>query len=138
MLAADKLKVLQTAASKLGWRDDGVYYDILRAYGNVSSAKKLSEAGFSKIMAHAKKCGFRALVGRAKYDSLGNRPGMATPKQLRLIEAFWRKAARNPSDAALRAFLKRRFNIEAMRFVTEEDVTPIRMALCAMNQRREK
>jgi len=136
MLDARRLKVLQTAASRLNWRADGLYYDILRAYGGVESAKSLTRDGFERVMAHAKKCGFRPINGRAKYDNLGLRPGMATPMQLRMIEAMWRKAARDPSDRALRRFLKNRFGIEAMRFVRKEDVTGIRMAIVEIKRRK--
>ncbi|ACF12751.1 conserved hypothetical protein [Chloroherpeton thalassium ATCC 35110] len=52
--------------------------------------------------------------GRQKYDELGKRPGMASPKQLRMIEAIWKEVSVFQSakrrKAALSNFLHQRFN----------------------------
>jgi hypothetical protein len=135
-------RLLQTAAEQLGWREKGVYYEILKIHGGVESAKELDLAGFRNVIRYARKCGFRPIRKsvplRKKYDDLGHRPGMANPRQLRMIEIMWRNAARNVSKTALNHFLQNRFGIEQILEVTADKVTPIKAALQRMKRQKER
>lgn len=144
MLNNQQKAVIHVAKAQLGW-DDNTYRDVLKAHGGTSSSVNLSYAGFLQVMRHAKKCGFKNRRQKAedrgqkksqskckKYDNLGHRPGFAMPSQLRKIEARWREAARDPSDQALRSFLKNQFGIGRLEWVKETHVTPILSVIKSM------
>lgn len=133
MISKQQIKLVHTAGHKLGWKADGTYYDILAAHGGVTSTKDLTPEGYRRVMAHAQQCGFRPHE-RARqvlrYEHLGLRPQMATPSQLRKIEAIWRTRARQgQSDKSLRRFLKNRFGVESMEWVRADAVTAILRAM---------
>ncbi|MCX5785691.1 MAG: regulatory protein GemA [Elusimicrobia bacterium] len=70
-----------------------------------------------------------------KYQHLGGRRDMATPKQLRMIEAMWGDVSRAGTNAdraaALKKFLQR-FDISTMEDIRWYDVRKIVAALKAM------
>ncbi len=74
--------------------------------------------------------------GKEKFEDLGYRPGFASSKQLRLIEALWRDASNvkdNKTRAkALRTFLDRHFKVSDLRFLEEEKVRKVVCALESM------
>jgi len=80
--------------------------------------------------------------GGAKYESLGRRPGMATPAQLRMIEAMWaevsvfRDAKRR--EAALENFLRSKFQRMNVVNIEAELVERIVKALRAMKNQKKK
>lgn len=70
---------------------------------------------------------------RGRFADLGERRGMATPKQLRKIEAMWRDRSRMPSadeqDAALRAWLTARWGVGDLRFLSRFRASDVIVAL---------
>ena len=66
------------------------------------------------------KCGFKRISKsyETRFNSLKNRPDMATPEQLRKIEAMWHDMcyAKN-KPAALRKFLWRMVRVTDLRFL---------------------
>ncbi|MBI2354257.1 MAG: regulatory protein GemA [Deltaproteobacteria bacterium] len=74
----------------------------------------------------------------ARFSDLANRPGMATPPQLRKIEAMWRDVNIVPEpDArsrALRRFIQRIAGVADMRFLDSQMVSKVICALQAMQQ----
>lgn len=73
---------------------------------------------------------------KQRYENFGHRAGMATPRQLRYIEAEWMKVSTMPSwtekQRALNAFLKRIAGVDDMRFVEDWHVQKILNAIDAM------
>lgn len=121
--------------------DEDTYKDILGAYGVASSkdlpindASELIDAlrknAISRgILKPTKKYAFQ----RFKYDNLGIRPGMATPKQLRMIEAMWYRVSRQTNDTdrakALDVYVKKITNKDHMKFLTPLDIRKLVRAL---------
>ncbi len=61
--------------------------------------------------------------GKARFESYGKRSGMASPAQLRKIEALWKDASdtrdQKSRAKALRSFLNRHFKIADLRFLDQ-------------------
>ena len=78
---------------------------------------------------------------RLKYEELGRRPGMATPRQLRMIEGMWAGVSRTHKEdhrqRALRKFIFRITHVEDMRFLENWQVQKIIRALEAMKEQKE-
>ena len=74
-----------------------------------------------------------------KYDELGERLGMATPKQLRMIEAMWKEVSyyRNAEarERALRYFLHHIIGVDDLRFIESWQVRKIVKAIEKMKER---
>jgi hypothetical protein len=73
-----------------------------------------------------------------RFADLANREGMATPGQLRKIEAMWMGVSRMPSftarEKALKGFLKRIIGVEELRFIESWQVQKIIRAIEAMKR----
>jgi len=74
-----------------------------------------------------------------RYDELGNRPGMATPAQLRKIEAMWSGVStmNNPTarERALEGFLKRIVGVVQMEWIESWMVQKLIKAIEGMKRR---
>ncbi len=68
-----------------------------------------------------------------RFADLGERRGMATPRQLRKIEAMWRDRSRmttaDEQDAALRAWLTARWGVGDLRFLSRFRASDVIVAL---------
>ncbi|NLO92527.1 MAG: DUF1018 domain-containing protein [Elusimicrobia bacterium] len=92
---------------------DAAYRSMLRDF-HVFSSKQLTEDQADTLIWDLQKVAERegvwARPGR-KFQQLAGRKGMATPKQLRMIDAMWADVTRTNApaakDAALSAFLER-------------------------------
>ncbi len=77
-------------------------------------------------------------AGKHRFEDLGYRDGMATPRQLRQIEAMWMDVSTMPHRAArekaLKGFLKRIVGVEDLRFVEDWMVRKVVRAIEAMKQ----
>jgi hypothetical protein len=112
MISKPQIKKIHALKNALGWGDDKYRaYLMERGGGFASSSKHLSHAEAGELIeAMEREAEARGMWKRRgepacspkKYDSLGNRPGMASPKQLRLIEALWAEVSFH-KDAAKRA-----------------------------------
>ncbi len=90
------------------------------------------------------KCGvwskrrWTAETGHLKYEDLKRRPGMASPRQLRMIEAMWKDVSYQASDAekerAFNKFLLAHFGISDLRFLEDRQARKIVKTLEAMQQ----
>jgi hypothetical protein len=78
---------------------------------------------------------------KQRYEDLGNRPGMASPKQLRMIESIWYSVSRatTPEDRAraLRSFLSR-FDCSDIRFIDKKTASSVITVLQRMAIAKEK
>ncbi|PIQ97453.1 MAG: hypothetical protein COV67_04210 [Nitrospinae bacterium CG11_big_fil_rev_8_21_14_0_20_56_8] len=129
---------------------DGLYREFLRVMFRKSSARDLSPQEVEELLEHFRTLGWkprpaspRSVPSRRKtagpptapfekkYDDLGIRRGMATPAQLRKIEATWMTGPgiRIKTLHALRHFLMHFFHVADLRYVKAYQVTPILAAI---------
>ena len=77
-----------------------------------------------------------------RFNDLENRPGMATPPQLRKIEAMWQNISIIPDqdarNRALRRFVHRIAAVADVRFLDREGASKVINALNAMERRNDK
>lgn len=75
---------------------------------------------------------------KERYDELGFRDGMATPKQLRMIESMWMEVSRMPNYAAkqkaLEGFLMRVVRVQQLEWVEDWMVQKIVNAINHMKR----
>ncbi len=80
--------------------------------------------------------------GKKQYESLGKRPGMASPAQLRKIEAMWKDIIgirdSERRKQALRSWLYRFFKCSDLRFLAADQVSKVIQALREMKTRESK
>ena len=148
MLAQNILAKIHIAAKALKLSDT-IYRDILRANTGKESSKDLNPREAAKVLEHFKALGWVATrrmggsrtaptgprfpvtlstsKGRLRFNDLGVRIGMATPAQLRKIEAMWMTGTniREKTDQALRHFLKNKFSVSDLRFIEQWQVRRI-------------
>jgi len=83
--------------------------------------------------------GFKPSADKNKFEDLGYRDGMATPKQIRMMEAMWMDVSTMPNytarERALNGFLKRIVGVENLRFVEDWMVQKVVKALEHMKRR---
>lgn len=76
---------------------------------------------------------------KERFEDLGYRDGMATPEQLRKIEAMWIGVSRMPLRVsklkALEGFLKRIAGVEHLRFVEDWQVQKLIKAIESMKRK---
>lgn len=126
------------------------YQCLVSSYG-VGSSKDLSDSDAGHLLNMLIDMGVAAKVwvnhsGRQsrqkKYDDLrGRDQDMATPRQLRMIEAMWAEVSRATDDdgreKALRVWLGR-FKVSDIRFVDKRTASKIITALESMAASKEK
>jgi hypothetical protein len=143
-----QIKKIKTLQGKLNIPEEE-YVMLLSEYW-VNSCTKLSfddaEAFIKKLEARAIKEGVWQTYssppnlggvakgrGGMKYDNLGKRPGMASPKQLRMIEAMWKDASWT-HDTAKRAIALRKFTfkiagVDDLIFLTSQGASKVITAI---------
>ncbi len=115
--------------------DDDLYREILAEFGCCSS-KELPAHLVPELMSMLEKMAFEAgvwVIPNRRFKDLNNRDGMATPKQLRKIEAMWRDVAYQKDDeyvrTSFRRFLQKQFKISDLRFVEKSMASKIIKAI---------
>ncbi len=117
MISQAQKSILHVAKVKLGL-DDDLYRQALVRIAGVTSSTELDQPGFEAVMGFFEYCGFRPLgKGAPRY---GNRPGMATFAQLKLIRELWREVHDTVEcdDAALMGWLRKYHKVDSLRFLT--------------------
>lgn len=122
--------------------DDDLYVDMLMSFG-VQSSKDLTttEAGiFLEILEEKAVLTNKWEVRNKKYEELKSRDeDMATPAQLRMIEAIWREVCYidSPEFAkqSLRKFIQNKFKIADIKFLTKKKAVKVIRAISAMKQK---
>ncbi|MGD9642802.1 MAG: phage protein GemA/Gp16 family protein [Elusimicrobiales bacterium] len=131
-----QIKMIHTLKGALGLTD--LQYRAALERFHVFSSTQLSEAQADQFVSELQSLAVQA--GKwdrpwNKYQNLAGRKGMATPRQLRMIEAMWADVSRAPNaaarEAALLVFL-RRFEINGLADIRYYDVRGIVSALTAM------
>jgi phage gp16-like protein len=110
----EQLALIHVAKKQLGL-DDDTYRAILQKLGRVESAKQLDAAGFEAVLRYFNSCGFESTWRKRNY---GERPGMASPRQVALIRQLWREYTGGDDDAALNKWLERTCKLSALAFLT--------------------
>lgn len=122
--------------------DDDLYLDMLMSFG-VQSSKDLTntEAGiFLEILEEKAVAINKWEVRTKKYEELNSRDeDMATPAQLRMIEAIWREVCYidSPEFAkqSLRKFIQNKFKVADIKFLTKKKAVKVIRAISAMRQK---
>ena len=130
---AEQYRQIHGLVRLLGMNDEA-YRDMLRDRYSVESSKQLSTQQRGSLIkslreqVHGNVAEFNDLVDRKKH--------LATPKQLRAIDAMWAKVSRatTPADRknALNAFVKRLTGIDNVRWITMQDARTLIRAIHAM------
>jgi hypothetical protein len=78
-------------------------------------------------------------AGPDRFENLAGRAGMATPRQLRMLEALAADALKGKTLAdrrrALNKICKRQTGAERLEWLQREDVTPVKEALIRIGER---
>ena len=147
MATKRQIQKIHIAKNNLGLGDVR-YRDFLRGVTGKESSKELTEHEADKVIFEFKRIGWKekkrtpktgdVQPKKLKYEDMGKRPGMATPRQLRMIEAMWMTGPeiREKTPEALRHFLKNRFGIDGMRWIEDIQVSRIVKSIDAINQQK--
>lgn len=98
--------------------DDDAYREMLKNVGGVESAKDLSQAAVGRVLAHLKRCGFKAVAKKGDRKQAGD-------AQSQKIRALWLHlhklgAVCDPSEQALSAWVKRMGKVDALQWMPTE------------------
>ena len=135
-----KLALVHIAKKDLALPDDA-YRAILGGAAGISSAAELQfEHQFKAVMKAFENIGFKSVRQKAANKT---RPQWkdqwgGTPDQRAKIETMWKAYARNPSDQALRAFIKRIAKVDHPRFLRVDLARKVIIALEAIARKKEK
>ena len=140
-----QIKVIHALKNALQMSESAYRQVLVNRYGAVTS-KALNVDEAADLIAYLEDMAVEAGVWepyarKKKYEDLKGRPYMATPKQLRMIEAMWKDVSRHKRtkerEAALRAFLKRIVGVDDLRFLEDWQVPKVVEALRAMRDARK-
>lgn len=135
---------LHTLLGKLGISDDD--YRAMLAEYHVTTSKDLAYVDYRELVNNLEDMAVSAGVwqrreytegaSKKRFDDLGRRTGMASPPQLRKIEAMWAKVSRaqtaRDKRTALNHFLAGRFGVERIEWLPFETVPKVIRAIAAM------
>jgi hypothetical protein len=140
MLKASRGQIarIHILAQQLGL-DDETYRAMLRAVTGRRSCKELTHWQASEVIRHLERCGAkprRQAPRPRKYEDLGeDRPRMASPAQLRMIEAIWGEIALGDPTRTLRRFLFNKWTVSDLRFLEDWQASEVIEAIKAMRRR---
>ena len=121
-----QIKKIHTLKNILGL-DDDLYRDMLASFG-VQSSKKLTYTE-AKVFISILEDKIQELEIKMykKFEELcGRDDNMATPPQLRKLEAIWADIySKGDKKQALREFLKKHFKVDDLRFLTKRRASQI-------------
>ena len=124
---------------KLTGLDEEVYREILFGFNGAKSSKDLTAFNAQDLIEYLEKKAREMGVYKAKkYENLGYRRGMATPKQLRYINALWKdvsfQTTEENKEKAFNAFIYRITGVQRVNFLTSRDVSKIVKAIKTMQK----
>ena len=139
-------KIVHTMLSKIGMNDDE-YRALLYSSFSVDSCKGLLFYQANQLIHKLECIGIAAGVWEkkekkgyaARFEDLGRRGGMASPAQLRMIEAMWCEKSFMPTlkakQKALNVFLNNKFGIARIEWITDDMVRNIVKAIKGMKKK---
>lgn len=129
MITAFQIKQIHTLKNILGL-DDDLYRDMLASF-DVCSSKFLTETE-AKIFISILNDKVKVLKNAKlkKYDDfIGRSPIMATPLQLRKLEATWADICnsddKKEQKESLRKYIKKQFRVDDIRFMTKNKASRV-------------
>lgn len=140
-----RIKKIHTLKSVLGLSEEEYRLTLFHNF-RVDSSKRLShdqqEELIRELESEAVQKGvWQKFEGKSRFESLGQRSGMASPAQLRKIEALWKDASDIKDHKfrakALRTFLCGHFKVSDLRFLEEDKVKKVINALNHMVMRKK-
>ena len=104
--------------------DDDTYREILQRIGKKSSAAELTIPELEKVLEHMKHSGFKVRSKKKAPQENPSRP-LAQDLESKKIRALWLflhelGAVKNPSEAALAAYVKRIAGVDALQWISGE------------------
>ena len=143
MATSSQIRKIHTLKNFIGL-DDDLYREMLMTFG-VQSSKNLTdtEAEIFIEVLEAKAEKFEDWVKRPKkYADLYRDENMATQAQLRYIEGLWKEVAyfddEDFNKKSLRKFLKSKFKIDDIMFLTKAKATKVIQGIKGMKASLEK
>ncbi|MDR0322349.1 MAG: regulatory protein GemA [Treponema sp.] len=118
------IQLIHVGKAKLGMNDE-VYRAFLDGHCGRDSAAKMTIRQLEKALKAMRTGGFEQSPSRVKPLEVG----AATLDQLEYIKGMWVDCARNKSDTALTAFVKRICGVDALRFLDVELAQKVILAL---------
>ena len=143
MASISQIRKIHTLKSILGL-DDDLYREMLMSFG-VCTSKDLtfSEAGVLLDILETKAVE-KSLWKREpkKYEDMERGTKMATPPQLRMIKGMWRDVCYfdndNFANKSLRKFLKSKFKVDDIRFLTKAKANKVIQAIKGIKKNLKK
>jgi len=143
MITKRQIKKIHALKNRLGWSDEEYREYLMReSDGFATSCKDLREDEAERLI---RKMEFLAVAkgvwqryeGVKRYEGLGNREGMATPRQLRMIEAMWKEVSKyrrnkEARERSLRHFLRRIVGVDRLEFLEDYQVKKVVEAIKRM------
>lgn len=143
MATPSQIKRIHILKSLLGL-DDDLYREMLMSFG-VCSSKDLTFTEASIMLDILEtRAEERNLWKRMPkpYDDLNRDSKMATPPQLRMIKGLWREICyfdnNEFANKSLRKFLKTKFKVDDINFLTKTKAIKVIQAIKAIKQKLEK
>ncbi len=143
MVSSFQIKKIHTLKNLLSI-DNDLYIDMLMSFG-VQSSKNLTftEANILLEILEEKAVAQNLWVKQPKkYESLKRNENMASSAQLRMIESLWREIAYINNDkfskSSLRKFLKNKFKIDDIMFLTKTKATKVIQGIMAIKKSIKK
>lgn len=143
MVSSFQIKKIHTLKNLLSI-DNDLYIDMLMSFG-VQSSKNLTftEANILLEILEEKAVAQNLWVKQPKkYESLKRNENMASSAQLRMIESLWREIAYINNDkfskSSLRKFLKNKFKIDDIMFLTKTKATKVIQGIMAIKKSTKK
>lgn len=143
MVSSFQIKKIHTLKNLLSI-DNDLYIDMLMSFG-VQSSKNLTftEANILLEILEEKAVAQNLWIKQPKkYESLKRNENMASSAQLRMIESLWREIAYINNDkfskSSLRKFLKNKFKIDDIMFLTKTKATKVIQGIMAIKKSAKK
>lgn len=116
------IKLIHVAKRDLRMDEDS-YRAMLRQIGGAESSSAMNVPKLETVLEHMKRCGFKVRPKR------GDRPFSNAPQDKK-IRAIWLDlhamgAVKNPSEAALAAFVKRMTGVEALQWLSAAQASKV-------------
>lgn len=146
MITNEQIRMIKTMVRHLGIKDE-LYREILSSYFEVNSCKELSidqATSFIRWLNNQLNSvkSWTSHNNKTRYDELNNRQNMATPKQLRKIEAMWKDVSYQKTTAdrkvGLRQFLEKKCGVSDIKFLDKVEVKKVIVILENMQTRKGK
>jgi hypothetical protein len=118
------IQLVHIGKAKLGMNDEA-YRAFLAGVCGRDSAAGMTIRQLERVLKAMRNNGFEQTPNRVKPEE----KGFATLAQLEYIKGMWAKCARNKSNKALLAFVKRVAHVQALRFLTVYTARDVILAL---------